>query len=85
MLAVCALIGLATGLTAALLSFDVNALWRATIKRNYAGPGEPFSYRDAWNGAVGYVRGALGIERTARRSVGVRTPTDVARWVMPSR
>jgi branched-chain amino acid transport system ATP-binding protein len=73
-LAVCALIGLATGLTCALLSLDVNALWRATIKRNYAGPGEPFSYADAWNGAVGYVRGALSIERTRGNRWSVRTP-----------
>ena len=37
-------VGLLTGLVAGLVSVDVNALWRATIKRNYAGPGEPFSY-----------------------------------------
>ncbi len=58
----CVLVGLVTGLAAALLAVDVNLLWKATIKRNYAGPGSPFSYAAAWNDAWGYLRGDLVIE-----------------------
>ncbi len=61
-LVACGLVGLATGLAAALLAIDVDSMWRATIKRNYAGPGSSFSYGAAWRDAVGYLRGALVIE-----------------------
>ncbi len=72
-LAACAAIGLVTGCVAALLSLDVNALWRATIKRNYAGPGEQFSYAGAWNDARAYVRGELALERMRGNRWAVRT------------
>jgi branched-chain amino acid transport system ATP-binding protein len=72
-LALGALIGLVTGLTAALLSVDVNALWRATIKRNFAGPGEPFSYRAAWDDARNYLRGAPALDRMRGGRWAVRT------------
>jgi ABC-type branched-subunit amino acid transport system ATPase component len=71
--AACALVGFITGLTAALVSLDVNALWRATIKRNYAGPGEPFSYPAAWNDAWNYWRGRLALERMRGNRWAVRT------------
>jgi ABC-type branched-subunit amino acid transport system ATPase component len=61
-LAACAVVGLVTGLAAAVLSVDVNALWRATIKRNYAGPNAPFSYRAAWNDVWNYLEGRLALE-----------------------
>ncbi len=69
----CALVGLFTGAAAALVSIDVNALWRATIKRNYAGPGETFSYAAAWNDARNYVRGTLALERMRGDRWAVRT------------
>jgi branched-chain amino acid transport system ATP-binding protein len=72
-LAACAAIGLVTGCVAALLSLDVNALWRATIKRNYAGPGEVFSYADAWHDARNYVRGDLALEQIRGKRWAVRT------------
>lgn len=69
----CVLVGLATGLTAALLSLDVNALWRATIKRNYAGPGNSFSYAAAWRDAINYWHGSLALERVRGGRWAVRT------------
>ena len=69
----CLAVGLLTGLAAALISLDVNALWRATIKRNYAGPGEPFSYSAAWNDALNYIRGRLALERVRGGRWAVRT------------
>jgi ABC-type branched-subunit amino acid transport system ATPase component len=71
--AACALIGLATGLVAALLSVDINALWRATIKRNYAGPGSSFSYAAAWNDALSYLHGDLALESVRGNRWAVRT------------
>jgi branched-chain amino acid transport system ATP-binding protein len=69
----CAAIGLLTGLTAAVVSLDVNALWRATIKRNYAGPGQLFSYAAAWVNAVRYVRGDLALDRIRGGRWAIRT------------
>ena len=71
--AACAAVGLLTGLVAALVSLDVDALWRATIKRNYAGPGEPFSYDAAWRDALNYAQGKLALERTRGNRWAVRT------------
>jgi ABC-type branched-subunit amino acid transport system ATPase component len=89
-LAMCALIGVLTGLTGAALSVDVNALWRATIKRNYAGPGESFSSRAAVADAWSYLQGSLALDhlrgdrwavRTAngRRTLGYAASIDEAR------
>jgi ABC-type branched-subunit amino acid transport system ATPase component len=86
----CVMVGLATGLVAAILSIDVNALWRATIKRNYAGPGETFSYAAAAHDAVNYLQGTLALDhmrgdrwavRTAdgRRTLGYARSLDEAR------
>ena len=68
-----ALIGLLTGLLAAVLSLDVNALWRATIKRNYGGPGETFSYRAAWNDAFDFWRGTPALDRVRGGRWAVRS------------
>ena len=72
-LAACAAVGAITGLIAALLSVDVNALWRATIKRNYAGPDAPFSYRAAWNDVGNYLQGNLALEPVRGNRWAVRT------------
>jgi branched-chain amino acid transport system ATP-binding protein len=58
-----ATIGLLTGLGAALAATDVNALWKATIKRNYAGPEGGFSISDAGRDAVAYLLGEPNLER----------------------
>jgi ABC-type branched-subunit amino acid transport system ATPase component len=71
--AACAAIGLVTGLVAALLAIDINALWRATIKRNYAGPDAPFSYAAAWNDVWNYLRGNLALEPVRGNRWAVRT------------
>ena len=71
--AACVLIGLFTGLAAAVVSVDVNALWRATIKRNFAGPGEPFSYAAAWNDALNYLQGRLALEQVRGHRWAVRS------------
>ncbi len=44
-----AVIGLVTALSLALVSMNVDRLWQAAIKRNYSGPGQPFSYLEAWH------------------------------------
>jgi ABC-type branched-subunit amino acid transport system ATPase component len=64
-------IGLITALAAVLATVNVDRLWQATIKRNYAGPGQPFSYRAAWTSAVDYFGGQLSIveQRAGRWSV----------------
>jgi ABC-type branched-subunit amino acid transport system ATPase component len=50
-------------LAAALAAVNVDRLWQAAIKQNYAGPGEPFSYATAWHSAGDYLAGRLRIAR----------------------
>ena len=57
------LVGLATALAAALAAVNVDRLWQAAIKQNYAGPGEPFSYATAWQSAGDYLAGRLRVAR----------------------
>jgi ABC-type branched-subunit amino acid transport system ATPase component len=57
------LVGVATSLAAALAAVNVDRLWQAAIKQNYAGPGEPFSYATAWHSAGDYLAGRLRIAR----------------------
>ncbi len=59
------MIGLCTSSFAALALVNVDRLWLVAIKRNYAGPGEAFSYRAAWNSAADYLAGRLEIARLA--------------------
>lgn len=67
------LLGLLTGLSAALMAVNVDTLWRATIKRNYAGPGNPFSYRAAWQDVWNYLQGRLALEPARGGRWAVRT------------
>ncbi len=71
--AACGLVGLLTGLTAALMSINPDALWRATIKRNFQGPNQPFSYTAAWNDAGSYWHGTLALDRVRGGRWAVRT------------
>ena len=71
--AAAALIGLVTGLAAALVAINVDALWRATVKRNYAGPGHGFSYRAAGLDAQNYLAGRLALEPMRGKRWAVRT------------
>jgi ABC-type branched-subunit amino acid transport system ATPase component len=57
------LVGVATALAAALAAVNVDRLWQAAIKQNYAGPGEPFSYVTAWQSAQDYLAGRLRVAR----------------------
>jgi branched-chain amino acid transport system ATP-binding protein len=68
-----ALVGMATALAAALLAINVDWLWRATVKRNYAGPGHDFSYRAAWLDAQNYLAGRLALEPMRGNRWAVRT------------
>ncbi len=68
-----ALVGLATGLAAALFAVNVDSLWRATIKRNYAGPGASFSPRAAWDDIWNYMHGELALEPMRGNRWAVRT------------
>ncbi len=65
--AACALVGLLTGLAVLLFAADVDAMWRAVIKRNYLDPNTPFSYAVAWRDLQGYLRGDLAIEHRGKR------------------
>ncbi len=68
-----ALVGLVTGLAAALFAVNVDSLWRATIKRNYAGPGASFSPRAAWADVWNYMHGELALEPMRGGRWAVRT------------
>jgi len=70
---VAALFGLATGIAAALFAVNVDALWRATIRRNYAGPGASFSPSAAWADVGNYWRGQLALEPIRGGRWAVRT------------
>jgi branched-chain amino acid transport system ATP-binding protein len=59
----CALIGLVTGISAALFLGNVDKLWRAAIRRNLYDEQRPFSYGNVWREGASYLRGGLGIER----------------------
>ncbi len=72
-LVACVAVGLATGLVAALMSVNVDTLWRAAVKRNYAGPGDTFSYRAAWRDARSYMQGRLAIDRIRGGRWAIRT------------
>lgn len=59
----CLLIGLATGLGAALFMGNIDKLWRAAVRSNLYDPDRPFTYNNAIRNGIGYLRGDLGIER----------------------
>lgn len=56
-------VGLITAIAASALAWNVNGLWRATIRRPMHFSGRDFSYREMLNGAVHYFRGDLAVER----------------------
>jgi ABC-type branched-subunit amino acid transport system ATPase component len=62
------LIGLATGLSALLVSANADRLWDAAIRRQMAGPEPHFSYAAAWHDALAYLRGDLALQRLRRVS-----------------
>jgi branched-chain amino acid transport system ATP-binding protein len=68
------LIGLLTSLAAGLATVNVDRLWQAAIKQNYAGPGQPFSYRSAWHSAEDYLAGRLVVAHGAGNRWSVVTP-----------
>src|SRR5262249_45458973 len=59
----CVVVGLLTGLAAALVSVNVDKLWRASVKRNAADTTRPFSYAAAWRDGAAYVQGELALEK----------------------
>ncbi len=63
---VCAVIGLLTGLAAAVAMVDADKLWLAAIKRNYEA-NQPFSWSAVTQGAGSYLRGDLVVEKSGRR------------------
>ncbi len=70
---VAALIGVATGIAAALFAANVDALWRATIRRNYAGPGAEFLPAAALADVSNYWQGRLALEPIRGGRWAVRT------------
>ncbi len=86
-------IGLCTSLFAALALVNVDRLWLATIKRNYAGAGQTFSYRAAWQSARDYLAGRLELARLSggrwavvsadgRRTLGFAADRDEAEQLL---
>ncbi len=61
------LVGVTTALAAAVAAVNVDRLWQAAIKQNYAGPGEPFSYQTAWHSAQDYLAGRLRVAHAGNR------------------
>jgi branched-chain amino acid transport system ATP-binding protein len=61
--ALCTLVGLLSGVAALLISVDINAMWRAAIKRNLQDQATPFSAAEAWHDLWGYLQGRLSVER----------------------
>jgi branched-chain amino acid transport system ATP-binding protein len=59
----CVMIGLLTGLCAALIAADIDRAWRATIKRPFPDRQHPFTYAEAWQNARAYLRGELALDR----------------------
>lgn len=55
--------GLVTGIGAVCLTCNINGLWRAAIHRPMHLSGRPFTYQQALNSALGYLRGDLAVER----------------------
>lgn len=63
--AAAALVGLFTAIALMLFSVNVDRLWQASVKRNFAGGGA-FSYSHALADAWSYLRGGLALERHPR-------------------
>jgi ABC-type branched-subunit amino acid transport system ATPase component len=63
-LLVCLLIGVLTALAAVLVTANVDGLWRATVKRHRAEPGQAFAYADAARDGWAYLWGELAVEKT---------------------
>jgi len=53
----CLLAGLGTALIAVVLSVNVDKLWAVSIRNNYTGPRNPFSWPKAWSDAMAYIAG----------------------------
>jgi ABC-type branched-subunit amino acid transport system ATPase component len=58
----CVLVGLITGLAAMLMLVDANLLWRAAIGRNMRVENDPFTWAEATDDALSYLRGELAVE-----------------------
>ncbi|HTN75975.1 MAG TPA: ATP-binding cassette domain-containing protein [Pirellulaceae bacterium] len=59
----CLLIGLMTGVAAALFMGNIDYLWNAAIRRNLYDPQRPFSLTNAWHSGWDYLQGAVAVER----------------------
>lgn len=70
----CLLIGLATGLAAALVGVNVDLLWRATIKRHATDPDRRFTYAAAAQDLMAWFGGLLSMEHLRNGNWGVVSP-----------
>ena len=59
----CVLVGVLTGVAAALVSVNPDRLWKAAVKRNANDPDRPFSYVAALRDGLGYIQGEPALER----------------------
>jgi ABC-type branched-subunit amino acid transport system ATPase component len=60
--AACALVAAFTGILSTLLASNVDALWKAVVKVNYADPDKPFPAGQAWRSFWSYLGAELHLE-----------------------
>jgi len=63
----CVLVGLATGVAAALVSANIDKLWKTVIKANYRDSSQPFPVARAWRGIWDYLAGDLHVQQRGAR------------------
>ena len=63
----CILVGLVTGISAALLSANIDKIWKTVIKANYRDSSRPFPTARAWTGFWEYLGGDLHVQQRGAR------------------
>jgi branched-chain amino acid transport system ATP-binding protein len=76
----CAVIGIMTGVAAAVIASDVDLLWRAAVNRNAelakVEKSRPFSFGAVWRGAWGHLRGELAVDKLRRKGWSIVSAYD---------
>jgi ABC-type branched-subunit amino acid transport system ATPase component len=63
----CALVGLAVAMVLTMFAANVDTMWAAVVKQNYAGGEAGFSLGEAWHDLVSYMKAEPRIEQRAGR------------------
>ena len=80
-----ALIGLLTGISLALFSANIDALWRVVIVLNATDPGEPFPAGRAWTDFWSFLNADLMAERDQNRLTELEVKPKDGKFVIRSR